>query len=45
MHSNQKRQAHETESDISQTFSEENHERTEEIMIAVNEVTEVVNKL
>ena len=45
MHSSQKRQAHEIDSNMSQTFSEENHERTEELKIAVNQMTEVVDKL
>ena len=30
---------------MSQTFSEENHEKTEELKIAVNQMTEVVDKL
>ena len=45
IHSNHKRQAQEIDSNMSQTFSEENQEKTEELKTAVNEVTEVVNKL
>ena len=44
-HSSQKWQAHEINSNMSQTFSEENHEKTEELKIAVNQMTEVVDKL